>query len=178
MIPYRQKILCFVGPDMCGKTEISSALSELTGIRRFKASSEHSTFKNKEKYQFVDQLRLSDVRQLDLLKQVGFSMIMDRGWPCEYAYSAYFGRETDFDQLLANDLAYAKLGAQIVFCHRSSYEGIVDDLDPTIGPVELQKIHNYYEEFLRLTSCQVMKLNVDDHDLRRQVSDICRELQV
>jgi len=167
----RQHIICFVGPDMTGKTNISRELSRRTSIPRFKASSEHMTFTD-EQDRFLTQLRVADVRQLDLLQQVGFSMIMDRGWPCEYVYAKFFDRTTDIEQLRSNDRSYAALGAQVVFCYHDDYNGFRDDLNPKIGPAELRRLHDLYEEFFELTRCPVVRLCVDDLNLDRQMRDL------
>lgn len=173
-----QQIICFVGPDRCGKTNISQRLSEKLQIPRYKASTEKGTFIGGQS-KFLQQLRVVDPRQLDLLKQVGFSMIMDRGWCCEFPYSKFFNRETDLVQLSKNDKAYADLGAKIVFCCRSSYAGIVDDLDPNLNGDALQTIHNYYLDYFdSMTACPVIYLNVDDEDLDREVAELCRKLHL
>lgn len=172
----KQQLIFFVGPDMCGKTEISKALSKATGIPYFKATSEHTSFLSSrvsKTDQFLNQLRFADPRVLDILRQTGHSVIFDRGFPCEYAYSRTMGRETDMVMLKHVDEAYAALGAIVVFCHRSSYAGIHDDLDPTVGPELLIKLHNEYYDFLtNVSRCKRLWLNVDDEDLNREVTEV------
>ena len=174
----RQRIVFFVGPDMCGKTEISKALSRMTDISYFKASSEHNAFltfrgeKKDPRELFLNQLRYADPRVMDLLKQTGTSVIFDRGYPCEYAYSKVFGRETDERMLKHLDEEWSKLDARIVLCYRSSYVGIVDDLDPKVNGEMLQKLHNAYAEFAKWSKCKLLKLNVDDENLQREVDEV------
>lgn len=127
---------------------------------------------------FLQQLKVADPRQLDMLKQVGFSVIMDRGWPCEFAYARYFRRPTDINVLLDNDRVYAELGAKIVFCYHKSYEGFQDDLNPKIAGRALRQIHEHYEEFFKLTQCQVVRLCVDDRHLDRQMDELGIELNL
>lgn len=170
-----QKLVIMVGPDMVGKTEISKELSRRLAVPYYKATSEHTSFLSSrvsKNDQFLNQLRFADPRVLDVLRQTGHSMVFDRGFPCEYAYSRVLDRETDLTMLKHLDEAYAKLGAVVVFCHRSSYEGINDDLDPTIGQEQLDKLHAAYEDFSGWTKCKLLKLNVDDENLNREVNEI------
>lgn len=168
----KQRIVFVVGPDMCGKTEISQALSEAMSIPRFKASSEHDTYLNHQD-RFLQQLRIIEPRMLDFLKQTGHSVVFDRGYPCEWAYSHVLKRETDMKVLNDVDAAMSLMDAHIVVCRRSSYKGIVDDLDPTTKEERLQQLDNAYVDFSRWTKCRTLLLNVDDEDLKREVDEIC-----
>jgi hypothetical protein len=177
MHPNKQRVLMFCGPDMCGKTQIAKKLSEVTDIPYFKATSEHDSFISSrttmsKRDLFLNQLRYADPRVFDVLKQAGWSIIFDRAFPCEFAYSRAFGRETDVNMLRHMDEMWASIGATVVLCHRSSYKGIVDDLDPSIKEEALTRIHDHYMEFVRWTKCKVLLLNVDDEDLVREVNDI------
>jgi len=172
----KQHIVFFVGPDMCGKTQIAKELARRLGDPNlyFKASSEHATFMSKvpRNEAFMNQLRYADPRVFDLLKQTQHSVVFDRGYPCEHAYSAVLNRPTDADALKHMDEAWASLGSVIVFCHRSSYVGIVDDLDPKLDATVLRRLHEAYESFLARSACRVLRLNVDDGSLDREVGEI------
>lgn len=173
----KQTLVFFVGPDMCGKTQIARATSRCMGVPYFKATSEHASFLSTRlsvSDQFMNQLRFADPRVLDILRQTGHSVVFDRGFPCEYAYSRVFGRETDQVMLRHLDEAYAALGAAVVFCHRASYAGIHDDLDPSVGPELLGRLHAAYEDFAGWSKCRLLRLNVDDEDLQREVADVLR----
>lgn len=175
----KQTIVFMVGPDMTGKTEIASALSRRIGVPRFKASSEHDSFlssRTSKNDKFLNQIRYADPRVFDVLKQTGYSLIFDRGFPCEAAYSEVFKRTTDHSVLKHMDEQWASLGSLIVFCHRSSYAGIVDDIDPTIREETLQRIHDAYLGYLSKTKCRVLMLNVDDENLDREVNEIIESL--
>lgn len=175
MVKLNQTILMFVGADMCGKTQIAKEFGRLSGIPYFKASSEHDSYlssKVSKREAFLNQLRYADPRVFDVLKQTGHSILFDRAYPCEAVYSRVMGRETDEQMLQHMDEMWASIDAKIVFCHRNSYVGIVDDLDPKIDSNVLQRIHDGYVEFLRTTKCNVLHLNVDDEDLVREISDI------
>lgn len=170
-----QKLVFFVGPDMCGKTEIAKEVSRKLRVPYFKATSEHTSFLSSrvsKNDQFLNQLRFADPRVLDILRQTGHSVVFDRGFPCEYAYSKVFSRETDLTMLKHIDEAYAALGAVIVFCHRSSYKDIKDNLDSSITELVLAKLHDVYKEFASWTKCRLLSLNVDDENLEREVFDV------
>jgi hypothetical protein len=172
-----QQIIVFGGADRCGKTEISTALSRVINVPRFKASSEHETFLAKQNM-FVEQLRHADTRMVDFLRQTGHSVIMDRAWPCEFAYSRFYGRPTDENVLRYVDDEMAKMGAKVIICWRSSYEGIVDDLSSQLRGQKLKMIEDEYRKFARWTKCQTLFLNVDDENLYREVSDIVEWLGI
>jgi deoxyadenosine/deoxycytidine kinase len=172
-----QQIIFFCGPDRCGKTQIASALSDRIGVPYFKASSEHRSFLSRDEKEtlFLNQLHHADPRVLDLLSQTGHSVIFDRGFPCEWVYSQVFDRKTDVEFLSYMDEMWSKAGAKIVFCYRSSYEGIVDDIDPSINHAKLERIDSLYRRYLTdVTKCQHLMLNVDDEDLDREVSDVIK----
>lgn len=178
-----QRVVFFVGADMCGKTEIARELSWRIDVPYFKASSEFTTFLNSRGRQgppqndrFLNQLLHADPRVFDLLKQTGHSVIFDRGFPCEWVYSSVLGRKTDINAIVSLDECWASLGACIIFCNRSSYAGITDDADPTIGAEILQKLHDKYVEFGKWTRCRFMSLNVDDENLQREIGDITKFL--
>ena len=164
----KQQIIFFVGPDKTGKTNIAKAVSASSGVPYFKASSEHASFMNKRDL-FINQLRYADMRVFDLIKQTGLSVIFDRGYPCEYVYAAVTGRQTDLEMLRLEDDSYASIDAKIVFCYRSSYDNLCDDIDPTIDSKKLQELSDRYCEFIdKFTHCKVMKLCVDDENLSEQ----------
>lgn len=166
-----QTIIILCGPDMCGKTNIGKELSHQFNVPYFKAKNEHETYLKQKDY-FLQQLLHADPRVVDLLTQTGQSLIMDRGYPCEYVYSKVMGRKTDFQMIEKLDEAFAAINTWIIVCHRSSYNGIVDDIDSNINEAMLNKIDNEYKSFMKLTKCKKMLLNVDDENLEREVNDI------
>lgn len=167
-----QKIIILEGPDKVGKTHVAKALSKKLDIPYFKASNEHHAFLN-DKKQFLNHLLYADPRVADLLSQTGHSVIFDRSYPSEYAYSRVFNRKTDMNMLSRVDESFAKLNAWIIVCHRTSYDGIIDDIDTSIESTTLSKIDSEYQSFLKWTTCKnKMLLNVDDEDLNRELDDI------
>jgi hypothetical protein len=166
-----QRIIVLVGPDRCGKTEIAKALAKRLSIPYFKVSSERDTYLN-NKDRFIMDLRYADPRLSDFLSQTKYSVVMDRGWPCEFAYSKVFDRPTDKAALVSADTRMAKLDARVVICRRKTYVGIVDDIDPEIKEEELTKLDAAYADFNDWTHCKSMTLWVDDEDLEREVRDV------
>jgi len=163
---------------MSGKTQIAQELSRRTDIPYFKASSEHGAYlssKVEKRDLFLNQLRYADPRVADLLKQTKQSVIFDRGYPCEWVYSKVMARDSDATMLFHLDDVWSDMGAKIVLCHRSSYLGIVDDLDPKINSHTLDALHDEYWHFANhVTKCQVHKLNVDDENLDREVDEVIK----
>lgn len=172
----KQHVIALVGPDKCGKTEIGNKLSEVLGIPLFKAKSEKKKFREGE--DFINEMRYSDFRMFDFLEQTGHSVILDRAWPCEWVYSQAFERATDESATLASDSSAAALGAKIIICYRTSYEGLVDEDAPDkLRQPMLEKLHMLYEDFAAVTKCRCMFLNVDDENLEREIDDILRFLE-
>lgn len=167
----KQTIIIFEGADRCGKTQIAHELSARLSIPYFKASNERDVYLNKKDY-FIKHLQYADPRVVDVLKQTGQSLIMDRAYPSEWVYSKVMNRETDDRMLEKVDESFAELNAWIVVCHRSSYQGIVDDIDSNINEDVLKNLDNEYKNFLKFTKCKKMMLNVDDENLDREVNDV------
>jgi hypothetical protein len=173
----KQHIVILCGPDMTGKTQISKALAKVLGIPYFKASTERDTYlHNKDK--FIMDLRYADPRLADFLAQTNYSVVMDRAWPCEFAYSKVFKRQTDVRALREADDRMSIMGAKVVVCRRTSYEGIVDDIDPELKEAQLKKLDEAYADFQRWTKCKTLTLFVDDENLSREVNDIVEWLKL
>lgn len=168
----KQTIIILEGPDRVGKSHIVKELSKQLGIPAFKAKNEHHAFL-RDKKQFMNHLLYADPRMIDFLGQTGHSVIFDRAYPSEYAYSRMFKRETDMNMLARVDESFANLNTWLIVCHRSSYVGIKDDLDPNMDEKVLTGIDAEYQSFMKWTTCKnKMMLNVDDEDLKREIKDI------
>lgn len=172
-----QRVLLCGGPDRCGKTNILKELERRTGIPYFKATTERSNFVSSQE-RFINELRYADPRVADILYQTGWSMLIDRGYMCEWVYARFFDRPTDMKALRVMDNEYKKIGAKILICTRKSFAGIQDDLDPRIDEQALTRISGLYEEFSRWTKCKTHTLFVDDEDLEREVNEVLTYLEV
>lgn len=167
----KQQLIIVTGPDRCGKTNIINELSARTRIPTFKAKVQREFFVG-DRSNFLPFLKYGETTILDLVEQTSQSVIFDRLWPCEWVYSRCFGRQTDDEIVRKLDERYADLGALIVVCHRKSYEGIVDDDDPSIKQATLEKLDGLYHDFAAQAVTRCEFLQVDDEDLDREVSQI------
>lgn len=160
-----QTIVILEGPDGCGKTEISRALSKEIGIPYFKVDSErdnweHDTFKHALWF---------DYTLPQLLRVTKSSFIADRGYPSEWVYSRVFGRATNDLMLEKTDRGFAELGTTIIVPVRRDYsKARYDDLVPND---KLEALHDTYMQFISWTACNVIKIYVDDfgNDLKQQI---------
>ena len=166
-----QKIIVFAGPDKCGKTEISRELSRRLNIPTFKASTEKGKFRNEE--DFILEMQYADPRMIDILRQTGYSLILDRAWPCEWVYSTAFSRETDGEAIFVSDKGFASMGTKVGICYRTCYNGLVDEDAPDrLTPNVLSKLEQLYRSFAQMSACDFYFLNVDDEDLEREINEI------
>ena len=166
-----QKILLCGGPDRCGKTSILRELEQRTKIPYFKANNEHQNFLNDQE-RFINEIRFSDVKMVDFLYQTGVSVLMDRGYMCEFVYAQFFNRPTDTKVLRSLDRAYARMGAKVLICSRRSFKGICDDLRSDLDEIALERIARLYDDFIRWSKCNCYTLYVDDEDLGRELQEI------
>lgn len=169
--PFKQTIVFMVGADRCGKTEIGKALSKHLALPYYKASAERGAFVANQK-RFINDIKHACPARLDLLKQLGHGVVYDRGYPCEYVYSRFFGRKSDDKAVFWLDEQYARLGANIVIAARKDFTGIQDDLDASIGKEQLERLVALYDEFAAKSKCRILKLFVDDEDLSRELTEI------
>lgn len=167
-------IVC--GPDGVGKTEIAKEFSRRTCVPYFKASGEKLNFRSGGD-KFLNELLYAEPRQIDWIQQLDLSFIMDRGYPCEYAYSKVFYRHTDLDAILWADDQYARLDTRIILCVRSQYRDYADeDYAEDAKGITLENLDLAYRDFLRKTKCKYLILNVDDENLSREITDIYKFL--
>ena len=167
--------IIFDGPDMCGKTEMATALSERLGIPYFKNKSEWSAFEDDPSY-FQNALKYGDTFFYSYLKQTGASVILDRSYPSEWVYSLAFERDRDIKLLRHIDDLAAKAGTRIVIPYRTCYDNIHDDVH-NINSDDLKKLHDLYLGFAGWTNCKVLRLCVDSEDLLWEINSIVSFLE-
>lgn len=165
-------------PDRCGKTEIATALSYLTGIPYFKNRGERPAFVQGDSSYFTNVVRYGEPFLIDHMKQTGTSAIHDRSYPSEYVYSRVMGRTTDDEAIRYIDGLYAGLGARIIIPVRSGYSGRSDDLaGRMITSDQMTEQHNWYLSFAGWTKCKCLVMNVDDEDINREIEEIVSFLE-
>lgn len=172
-----QVVLLCGGPDRCGKTNILREIERLTGIPYYKASLEHRNFVSSQEH-FINELRYSDPKMVDFLRQTGVSVLVDRAYMCEFSYAQFFDRPTDMCVMRELDDEYARLGAKILICTRKSFVGVKDDLNPKLDERALTRLSELYQDFVKWTRCQTYTLYVDDADLQREVNEVLRFIEL
>lgn len=174
-----QTIIIAEGPDRVGKTEISKELSKRLSIPYFKNGEDVTAFLKNDSNYFRNTAKYAEPFFLNYLKQTESSVILDRGYVSEVVYSSLFNRETCSDELKIIDEMYASLGTYILFCHRKSYTGIQDDVDPErLNEKMLVRLDAEYRKFMNFTKCKVINLYVDDYDLSNQMLRIYKQMNI
>lgn len=161
-----QRTILFGGPDGVGKTKVSTMLSEMTGIPRFKCPAEKEMFRDNS---FKDFLAF-DMFLPHFVEQTGTSFISDRSYVCEWAYARALGRKTDSERLRRIDDLWAERGAHIVVLLRKSYDHVEDDLvENSVLPV----IHDAYLEFCDWTENSHQIIFTDNYKMPDWEKVIC-----
>jgi hypothetical protein len=147
-----------VGPDGTGKTEVAKRIAAGLGVSVFKCPSEKEMFKDKS---FREHLSF-DLMLPHLVRQTGLRFVSDRGYPCEFAYSSVFERQTDVDMLRRIDDLWAAMPNPPfhVFLRMSDWSRArEDDLVPRekLNAISLHYL-NFYEKFSR---CPYVDIQVD-----------------
>src|SRR5881396_2009054 len=169
LLPTRDnKIIIVEGPDGCGKTNIAQGLSLKFAIRYFKQTDQRGNWLAKDPDTYLHELRFGERRQLDLIRQLGLDLVMDRGFPSEWVYSKVFGRNTDPGYLREVDQEYARLGTYIVVCLRNEYKNIKQDELFDLGR-RIKEIEREYLEFCAWSRCECRIIYVDafGNDLKK-----------
>lgn len=169
-------LLALEGPDKCAKSEISVELCRRLNAGYFKNGGEWTADLRSPDY-FKKLLEYGATLLVDFFVQVKCSVILDRFYPSEWVYSRVFERDTNEEVLRLVDEKFSQCGGVIVLCRRKSYNGIVDDLHSFIDSQMLEKLDAEYENFKLWTTCKVVEIFVDDHDLDRQCNDIIKGLE-
>ncbi len=164
-------VIIFEGHDCSGKSSIAIELSKILGIPYFKNPKEHEWLK---KGKMVDATRYGGLYLANFIAIAKYPVIMDRGYASEYVYSKVFGRQTDIGAIFEIDRIYADIGAKIVYCYK---DDLTDYQDELVDVEHVNAIKVAYEEFFKLTKCEVFRLNTDDKDLDRQIVEIMRWLR-
>ena len=168
---FNQRVVIFEGPDGCGKTNISQALSKSIDVPYFKNKDEWKNFVNDPSY-FVHALTYGDPYFLSYLEQTQASVIVDRWYPSEWVYSQIFDRPTNMSVIKKIDQRAASLGAKIIIPYRTKYDNVVDQFEDVITPNILSKVDRAYRDFADWTECHTFFLNVDDEDLGRELTEV------
>jgi len=166
-----QNIIIFGGPDRCGKTTIAKELSKVIDVPYFKPTNQRE-FAMNDPGMFELQTRWGEPKLLDFIRQTHHSVIMDRSFVCDYAYSKVLGRNTAWSTIDALDEEYATLNALLVLTLRKSYAGRADDEWKVINEEKLKRLDEAYRHYAMATKMRYLILETDDEDLEEQIRDI------
>lgn len=163
-----QRIVIFEGPDNTGKTEIAQALSKKLGIPYWKNSREHELFR-KGDGSISDSVIHGVPYLADFLMATGYSAILDRSYPTEFAYSYALGRYLNFPVLDQIDKMFSQMNSIIIYCYKD-YKGKYKDefIDESL----VESIKEAYETFFKMTRLKYIRLNTTDENTERQVDEI------
>ena len=149
--PFTRLIIC--GPDKCGKTTLLTALSKTLNVPVFKSGREKSIFHHKDAQ--MQTLRYGVPLMLDLIKLYQQNIIFDRFYPCEYAYSKTYSRETDLEALAVADTMWNFMGGKIIYL----YKTIPFEKDDIADYSKHKTLLQYYDEyFAKYAKSEVIKL--------------------
>ena len=161
----KQIIIFFIGVDKSGKTTISQELSKQINIPYFKNPSEKVLFD----VNHIDALHYEGNVMYEFLSQTNYSIIRDRDFICEYAYSKAYNRKTDYDFIFNLDEKYSKLNSFIVYCYKDKYENFIDEY---VLEYKIPLIKHFYSEYLQKTKIKHLSLNTTDENLQEQINTI------
>jgi hypothetical protein len=167
----KQRVVIFGGPDRCGKTTIANELSRQTGIPYFKPSNQ-GHFARNDPGVFQLQTQWGEPKLFDFIKQTKHSVIMDRGFPCDYAYSKVLKRNTAWSMIDTLDQAYGEIGALFVVTVRRDYSGRFDDQWDRIKEDTLRELDSEYRLYAGRTHMRSIVLETDEQDLKKQIEAI------
>lgn len=166
----KQQIIIMEGHDMAGKTHIAQALSEKLGLPIVKIKRHEKWFDP-----MVDLLYAGETH-CQIAEQTGYSMIYDRLFPSEYAYSRAYNRPTSHEKIVSLDERYAAMGALVVVCHKDP-KAYQEDDKGIIDVAKYTQLTEWYKEFKKFSKCNVLMLDTTDENLEGQVDTIIKELE-
>ena len=154
---------------MAGKTHIGAALSKKLNLPIVKINRSEKWFDP-----LIDLLYAGETHT-QIAEQTGMSVIYDRLYPSEYAYSRAYNRATSHDKIMSMDERYAKMGALIVVCYKDPKAYQKDDKE-IIDVSKYETLTAWYKEFKKITKCKYLMLDTTDENLEAQLATIQAEL--
>ena len=172
-----QSIFIFGGPDRCGKTTVAKALAKMLNIPYFKPTNQQ-WFAMNDPGAFAKQTEWGEPKMLDFIVQTGISVVIDRGFPCDWAYSKVLERDTAWQTIYALDDEYARLGATFVVMLRDTYNN-VDEEWKKMTPEVLKELDHEYRNFAAMTKMNSLIISSNHPPegdiLRAHLFNICQE---
>lgn len=163
----KQLILIFEGHDKTGKTTIINELSSVIQIPVFKLK------KDKKQFDHAIDLLYGVESTVQFVEQTEHSVIFDRFYLSEYAYSKVYKRATSFEKIFELDTRMSKLNTFIIVCYKNAEEYEVDPLDSDIvKTIDYPKLTREFKNFSTLTKCRTLLLDTSSKNLEKQVNTI------
>ena len=107
------------------------------------------------------------------IKQTKHSVIVDRSYPCEYAYSKVYNRKSNDEATFLLDEKYSELNTKIIFCYKTKYKKFEDDL---VSLKDVEKINDKYKEFFTKSKTKYLALDTTDENINKQMIKIMKFL--
>lgn len=161
-------IIIFEGADRSGKTTISTALSKMLNIPRFKVE------RNKYFWDVFCNINYLDEGVTQFIEQTQASVILDRWVPSDYVYSKLFNRDISYRKIWEIDQRFAEMNTLLVICYKDKDKYIVDEEDADfVNPSMYEKMFELYQEYVKQSKIKnVLFLNTSDEDLSQQLLNI------
>lgn len=164
-----QVVVIVEGHDKTGKSTISAELSNKLSIPIFKLK------KNKKQFDQLIDLFYGVESTVQFLEQTGCSVILDRFYPSEYAYSKVNKRFTNIKKILELDKRMSRMNTFIIVCYKDSKMYEIDHADfDTTTPEDYTVLTQTFREFGKSTKCPILFLNTSDKNLKNQIKKILK----
>lgn len=159
----KQTIIIFEGHDKAGKTTILNSLSRQQQLPIFKLQRDKKWFDPYVVSKYGDEMLLQ------FLEQTKTSVILDRCFPSQYAYSKVYNRAFDKELLFEYDKRYSDLNTFIIYCYKNKKAYVKDEI---IDISKYPKITRQFNVFFKKSKCKVLKLNTTNQNLVKQLDRI------
>ena len=162
-IKNKQTIIIFEGHDKVGKTTIAEALSRQQQIPIFKLQRDKKWFDPYVVSKYGDEMLLQ------FLEQTKYSIILDRCFPSQYAYSKVHDRAFDEGLLFEYDKRYSNLNTFIIYCYKNKKAYLKDEI---IDVSNYPKLTKQFNLFFKMSKCKILKVNTTNQNLVKQLDRI------
>ena len=159
-------LIIFEGHDNAGKSTIANKLSTLINVPVFKH--ERASMQS---WDTVASLLYAYDAIAQLCENVKPSIIFDRLFPSEYAYSRVTKRLTIDKKIFELDKRFSKLNTFIIVCYKQSNKYISDDTSE-VSIIEYNALTEAYIKFAKMSECEVLLLDTSNEQINTQLNKI------
>lgn len=161
----KQQIFIFEGIDMVGKTTIAKQFANVIGVPYY------CEYHRDKWYDHTIDILYAEEARIQMLEQIGFSVVLDRSYPSEYAYAKAYRRPLFEHRIYELDHRYSLLGAKIIYCYKPK-EKWQEDKTKLIDFMKYEFIDFYYKEIIRQSKCHSLFLDTSDENTFDQIETI------